>query len=440
MRTTFSDLVDLATDCLSQDLPRHVAVMRRQASGLTPTEQHELAEAHADLTDALHQLGSYLLNPSGSISIRARSGDDLKILAALGRRARRRDWTALKPTKASPAWPLMRAAQLTRAATDLWNTHRTAAGAPRTAEGSLMRHPSTLGAAIREWRRLVCAAAVAADMIHDGWTRGSTVKGRSFVRFPRPRIQTISSMGRVSLGVAIAPDMKTNGPLARVDERVDHIRRLTWAMRARGQSSVPIILNLAAIGIILSDSHAQALSRAQAPSRQSDHELPCASSCDCSDSAIEIMVIGAKWQAVLTLTKDLTSAHPQTTALQVERQEISRLCELLFTSHDQDWDSTTSALAGIVSTYSEIGEDLAMALGKVNPRYDFFIRGKTLKHDFLTRRPDLIAAKFANHAVPATQETISSLQDALSAISRRGTILDSRAHPPAIKAHEGTAA
>ena len=119
---------------------------------------------------------------------RRRGGPDARLLRSLETVARPRDWSEPSPTD-GPGADLAEAALLIRSAADLWATHHCADGRPRSPEASRMRHPSTLGAASREWRTLVALTATAAGALaeHGGGTTLTEAAVAALRGFPRPR-------------------------------------------------------------------------------------------------------------------------------------------------------------------------------------------------------------------------------------------------------------
>ena len=102
---------------------------------------------HRDLTAALAHLGRTLgLDPAGPAHDRAprlvASDSDHWLVRTLGTLGQTREWTPSAPSGCAATARVSAAAMSVRAAADLWATHRSPDGAPRSPEASRMRHPS----------------------------------------------------------------------------------------------------------------------------------------------------------------------------------------------------------------------------------------------------------------------------------------------------------
>ena len=164
-RATYAELTHVAGRRLARAL---VAIESR---GPREPRSNGSAAAYRDLADALAHLGSRLVTPIPRVpasgrSTRVRRGPDTHLLASLREVAQARNWDHPHPVEGIAA-DLDRAAVLLRAAADLWATHHTPDGHPRSIEGSRMRHPATLGAALREWRWMVTLSAALAGALAD---------------------------------------------------------------------------------------------------------------------------------------------------------------------------------------------------------------------------------------------------------------------------------
>ena len=102
---------------------------------------HEVAVAHRDLSFALAHLGRVLAQPAAGATDQGRRrarrhGPEARLLRDLERRGAPRDWSVSPPEDGTAARDLWESARAIRAAADLWATHHTPAGAPRSPESS----------------------------------------------------------------------------------------------------------------------------------------------------------------------------------------------------------------------------------------------------------------------------------------------------------------
>ncbi|MGB7962606.1 MAG: hypothetical protein WCF12_06550, partial [Propionicimonas sp.] len=257
--TTYAELTHAALEGIA------LARAATTASNLPdPGTLEDAVAAHRDLTAALAHLGRTIAAPGGEPR-------DLPLIERLESIARPRAWTAPGPST-EPGVALDHSARLTRAAADLWATHHTPAGAPRSPEASRLRHPAVLGAASRSWRDLVAAAAdscaalgARAEELGIG-NPASMLQDRADPAgdYPRPEPSRIASPpAPVAITVARPAVCTAQGPMVELTDRVNRLRHLAWSLAAQEMAPAHVLRNLAATGAALGQAACHA-SRAAA--------------------------------------------------------------------------------------------------------------------------------------------------------------------------------
>jgi hypothetical protein len=459
-RTTYSDLTNAAAHELARGL--HLAQRnavdpeRSEADQHRPDQQwaeHDRAagrsllaamDAHRDLSAALAHLGRVLDLPpggSGPTGRTARRGTaDARLVRDLEERAAARDWTEPIPAEESVPGALWRASRLIRAAADLWTTHHTPGGAPRSPEASRMRHPAVLGAATRQWRDLVEVAGAVADQLvalaapaesgepdgqpasgHEtdagvtGRVRQVTDEAVSAVQsYPRPARPAATPVPLVDLPVA-RPSQPPGGcvdPLTEVVERIDAIHRMVWQLAEAGSAPAPLLANVAAIGMAVAQS-------AEAAHRRAGALVPPGPTRDCHREAADAALRSRSlWRAVATQVEPLRTPHPATSAVQVQRAELTRALARLTSAPVEGIEPTAEALSRASREYAELADLAQRALRSAHERGEIYLLGRALPNEALTRRPDLLQAKLAGQVVPAPTVVVRRLEAALRAIAR----------------------
>jgi hypothetical protein len=462
VRTTYSDLTGDAAehlgrtlqllDCLAPQLEGTSGSSNQVPEPGPEAAQVELcraADAHRDLTAALVHLGRSLMEPisQGRPSGRwpGARGGDATLLTELAPHAAARDWTAPLPAPETPAGALTHAARLTRAAADLWSTHRCSRGGPRSPEASLMRHPSMLGAATREWRELIVLAGAIADRMvalappgtPDGqaWMPGTPGPAD----YPRPSVRrhgdhhakSAAPATRVDLTVARPTPKLASDPLTAIRDRVDHLRRVAWMLAETGSAPIPILANTAAIGVMLASATARA-HRASTDllepahtrgSEGSDQARPDpdhhAEATGPETGAATADLLAQRWSDVARLVADLRSAHPSLTAIQVDRVDLARLLDqLMMHATGPGAPSIAESLSESLQMYAEVARHLAVAVHRAHGRGEIYLRGRALPANALPRRPELLEAKLADRPVPLPTSMIRELEDAYAELHR----------------------
>lgn len=447
--TTYSDLTGDASAQLARALELlggadDQASGADQGPGPAQINAGDAAAAHRDMTSALIHLGRTLLQPvddgSGTRS-RLRNASraaDAALLERLSPWAQPRDWCDPHPNPQSPAGCLTFAARLTRAAADLWSTHRGTHGGPRSPEASRMRHPSMLGAATREWRDLVAATAAVADRIQALQASAPladplfpTAANASDFPTPTPTRRAAADdqldepRGRVDLTVARPGSHPTADPILAIRDRVDHLRRMSWILAESGSAPIPILANAAAIGVLLASAtaHVQRLAAEQDadPTTALDHAAGV------RPDAAE--VLGRRWSELARLVADLRSAHPPTTAIQVERVDLARLLtDVTRRAHRGEAREVADSLASALQAYTDVARHLGIALRAAYDRGEVYLRGRALPAHVLPRHSDLLEAKLADRPVPIPASMLRQVESAFVEI-HGGSAPDRRRRP-----------
>ena len=411
-RTTYAQLTEQAARCIARAT---LSVSMDAAAGRRPNAE---VAAHQDLAAALVHLGGTLTRPLGAgleRPGRRRGGPDARLLRSLETVARPRDWSQPGPAD-GPGADLMEAALLIRSAADLWATHHCSDGRPRSPEASRMRHPSTLGAASREWRTLVTLAATVADALAEngrcptlGEAEVAALRG-----FPRLRDDRRPPAPHGLLDLTVArPGIRRGRPaLEEVADRVSRLRHLAWTLAEVGSAPATVHGNLAAIGIALHRAAAKAhrsLAQGTAGSPSRDQHI---------EAAVRAEEAESRWREVADQIRALRTPHPGTHPIQIERLDIDRLLSRAVPSgvplaHPEvGW-----SLSRIADSFSEVAALNASALRAAHDRGDLLLVGRAIPTDALPRRPDLLEARLTDQVIPAPTTVISRLEASYRSIA-----------------------
>ncbi len=414
--TTYAQLTGQAARCIARAT---IEAVQEPCGGNGPDALG--ISAHHDLADALVHLAKTLAKPLGGATAsparRRRGGPDSRLLRALEEVARPRSWSEPGPTD-GPGAALAHAALLIRAAADLWSTHHSADGRPRSPEASRMRHPSTLGAASREWRTLVALTAEAAEALveHGRPDEPSEPAIADLRAFPRPRGDAggpIATEGLLDLTVARPGIRPGQPPLDELSERVVRLRHLAWTLSEVGSAPYAVHGNLAAIGIALHHAARTAhLSLAErAPSQQiRDRHLDAANHAAMGESG---------WREISEQVRALRTPHPSTHPIQIERLDIDRLLSRAAPSgHPVSRPEVGWVLSRIAASFTEVAAHNAVALRAAQDRGDLLLLGRAIPTDALPRRPDLLAARLSDQVIPAPTAVIARLESHYRAIAK----------------------
>lgn len=397
----------------------------------------EVIESHLDVVAALAHLGRTLHLPiarAGQAPPRRRSsGDsrDQKLVRHLDSLGCVRPWEATGPDDLT-ARRLLHASRLIRAAADLWATHRTADGSPRSPEASRMRHPATLGAAMRELRALATiTTGLAATLVglvdartdedtrevpheHISRLRSITELVATSLGSPAParaRTGTGDPVADLRLTVANPGRMRTADALDRISDVIDRLRRLTWGMAEQGAAPAPVLANTAAIGVMLH--------RAAAAVHREAGNLDAAASTAHLEAALHEEAQRAAWLGVGTLVSSLRTAHPARTAIQIDRLDLSRLLDQVTTrTSTSDLHRCAEQLSSLARAFDEVAAFHARGVRATHGRGELYVAGRSLPREVITRRPDLLPAKLADEVVPILTVTARRVEDAFLAIAR----------------------
>lgn len=416
--TTYSDL--------TSDARRHLQAALEETAA--PNEAGPLPSAvamHADVTGALAHLGRVLAAPMPGAAGHAtsgwrRGGPPQRLVRELDRVAQPWGWTQEAPEESVTAH-LRQSARLIRTAADLWATHQSPTGAPRSLESCRMRHPATLGAATRQWRDLTGLAAAVAQALLDlgDGSRPATASGPATAseaqadtaaldrlrRFPQVDVEPEEGAALVDLTVARPRPSTASHPLVQIAEIVNRVRETTWALAEAGSAPAPVLANTAAIGMLLHGAASQAHLRAaqDVPDGAKGHR----------EAASRHHGSAAQWAEIARQVAALRTAHPPMTALQIERLDLARL---LSRASSRRIASDSERVAGELSrsalSFDEVAQFHHRAVGSAQQAADLYVAGRTLTHELLRRRPDLLHAKLADRLVPAPTVVVRRLQDA----------------------------
>lgn len=396
--TTFSDLTADAALQLRQAHP-----LTRPRLPLDGTALLDALTAHRDLSHGLATLGRALATTGARASVggpaRARGATEL-LLRRIELRAAARPWDAGDP-EGPCAGLLLGSARLIRAAADLWATHHTADGTPRSPEAGRMRHPSVLGAVWREWHALAGLAADVADDLDETAGALNVAAGlRSAVAaYPRsPEGTAGTAPAAVRLPVAHPPLPASRQPLVELDARLGRLHTLAWDLAHRGRAPAHVLRILAAIGAAVSSAAAACGEGpgAQRTGGQRPRTTP------------ESARAGA-WQAVVEALDPIQTLHESRTSLQLERLRIVRLLECVPTGSPLRHDAAPS-LSNMAEAYAQLATMNVRGLRRAHERGDVLVMGRAIPGNIIGRRRDLLHAKLLDTAVPAPTACIELLE------------------------------
>lgn len=447
--TTYSELTGSAQQRLA------IALSRPElgAEGMAPEALRAASMAHRDLSAALAHLGRTLMLPIATAPTTQRRaarrrGPTGRVLMDLERRGRGRDWALPEPDPGTAARDVWEAARAIRAAADLWATHHSASGAPRTPESSRMRHPAVLGAATREWEALVATARDVADALlraigtdhHDQAQRvDSGADLTHLVSYPGTTARAMAAGSVVDVTVARPLPSRSGDALTLLAESVTRLRQAAWTLAESGQAPIPALANLAAVGAALSLAAAEAAETLvgaegvgvpePADRAHSGGSGRAAVRVGASDhpGAEALRRMHAAWAEAGEALADLRSPHPSTTILQVERLDVLALLRRVHTERRQVDSSDRTAtgaggsaadLAALARSYADVAGFNARGLGAAAARGDIYIRGEALPQHSLARRPDLLQAKLEKALVPAPTVVVMALEGSYRGVLR----------------------
>ena len=453
--TTYSELTSSAQQRLAMALNRP----ELGADGMVQELLRAASMAHRDLSAALAHLGRTLMlpvatAPTSQRRAARRRGPAGRVLMDLERRGRGRDWALPEPDPGTAARDIWEAARAIRAAADLWATHHSGSGAPRTPESSRMRHPSVLGAATREWEALVATARDVADALlramgTDRPDRAQSVDSgpdlTHLVGYPGGLARAMAAGSVVDVTVARPLPSRSGDALTLLAESVTRLRQAAWTLAESGQAPIPALANLAAVGAALSLAAAEAAETVQAAGAggalgDAGDAAAVAHAHSGGPSRAEVRVGASDHQCAEALRRmhdawadageslrDLRSPHPSTTILQVERLDVLALLRRVRTERRQSDTSdrtgmrpggSASALAALARSYADVAGFNARGLGAAAARGDIYIRGEALPQHSLARRPDLLQAKLEKALVPAPTMVIAALERSYRGVLR----------------------
>jgi hypothetical protein len=424
--TTYSRLTRSATSQLAQ-----VLIALDAARPGDPAPISAALAAHRHLTAMLGHLGSTLRRPLavppevGPRPRRPRGSDDTlaRRLTAAGAI---RDWSEAAPTDGSPAEGLLAAARLIGAAADLWATHHDPSGAPRSPEAARMRHPATLGAATREWRELVVVAAACADALARSavGTGAQDEARRHAAALPEPTLTPRAARGPVTITVARPARTRPADPLVAIEAGVRALQLTAWQLARTGTAPIPVLVNLAVVGVHLNRAAAAVGQRAHTGGEGTE---------DLAGACVRARAAALGWRRAVAALAPLRSAHPATTSVQVERLELQHLLDRVSTGPrpGPDWAAAAEVLIRLSRGYDEVAAHLAEALTAAHAREEVLLDGRRLPNELLSRRPDLLEAKLRGWPVPSPTAPITHAQASLGAVAEPDQYPVAQAGPPA---------
>jgi hypothetical protein len=284
-----------------------------------------------------------------------------------------------------------------------------------------MRHPSTLGAASREWRALVALVAEVAEWMAEGG-HGATLTEAEVAalrRFPRPRGDSGGPVpaGRLlDLTVARPGIRRGQPPLDELSDRVARLRHLAWTLAETGSAPATVHGNLAAIGVALHHAAAQAhQSLAETAPNGTVRQRHRAAAGRAQEAR-------AQWREVAGQVRALRTPHPQAHPIQIERLDIDRLLSraapggIPLSRPEVGW-----SLSRIAESFTEIAEHNANALSAAQDRGDLLLIGRAIPTGALPRRPDLLEARLADQVIPAPTAVVATLVANYRAIAQGAT-------------------
>ncbi len=312
-----------------------------------------------------------------------------------------------------PHGALADASVLIRAAADLWATHHTADGQPRSPEAARMRHPSTLGAASRQWRLLVRLLADAIRSHPDvaaGLAAPESEAVDTISRITGTAKPSEASLKLLELTVAHPVPRRGQPALDALGDRVGRLRRLAWALAESGSSPAVVHSNIAAIGITVSraaaTAHRHEAHRARHVGARSRH----------LDAAARAESAGSAWRFVAEQLRDLRTPHPGSHPIQIERLEIERLLDRVATDAAASTRPEIAwTLGRLAASFAEIADLNRRALRDGYERGDLLLLGRAIPTEALSRRPDLLQARLTDQVVPAPAAVFTQLEGAYRA-------------------------
>lgn len=373
-------------------------------------------DAHRDLAAALAQLGRALARPPAGTaargSTRRRGGTEGRLLRCLEVVAAPRDWETPMPAT-GPHGALADASVRIRAAADLWATHHTADGHPRSPEAARMRHPSTLGAASRQWRllvRLLAGAIRSHPDVAAGLTAPESEAVDTISRITGTAMPSEASLKLLELTVARPVPRRGQPALDALGDRVDRLHRLAWALAESGSSPAVVHSNIATIGIALhraaATAHRHEAHRARHSGARGRH----------LDAAARAESAGSAWRIVAEQLRDLRTPHPGSHPIQIERLEIDRLLARVATDAGEGTRPEIAwTLGRLAASFAEIADLNRRALRDGYERGDLLLRGRAIPTEALSRRPDLLQARLTDQVVPAPTAVLTQLECAYRA-------------------------
>ncbi len=295
-----------------------------------------------------------------------------------------------------------------RAAADLWATHHTADGQPRSPEAARLRHPSTLGAASRQWRllvRLLAGAITSHPDVAAGLTAPESEAVDTISRLTGAAKPSESSLELLELTVARPVPLRGQPALDVLGDRVDRLRRLAWALAESGTSPAVVHSNIAAISISLNrgaaTAHRREAHRARQGSTRGRH----------LDAAARAESAGSAWRFVAEQLRDLRTPHPGRHPIQVERLEIDRLLARVATDASGGTRPEIAwTLGRFAASFAEIAELNLRALHQGYERGDLLLLGRAIPTEALSRRPDLLQARLTDQVIPAPTAVFTKLE------------------------------
>jgi len=339
-----------------------------------------------------------------------------------------RDWDDPAPREGVGA-DLARSALLIRTAADLWATHYTADGLPRSAEASRMRHPATLGAATRQWRALVSLAGLAADSLARSLPPERTPEGiaASLRDFPRPGAEPAPRPHSDVLDLTVARPRPGRGPtpLLDVESRCLQLRHLAWQLASSGNANSVVLGNMAAIATTV-HHRAAAAHRSQAGTEPGTRTASLH-----LDTAAGLEEQAHLWEDVSEHVRALRSPHSATHPIQIARLDIVRMLARVSTTPPGLTADTCWGLSRIASIFSQIAAFHAESIRSAHERGDLLLMGRAVPTEALPRRPDLLEARLSNRVIPAPSHTITQLEAAYRTISGRKKDAVPDVSPPA---------
>lgn len=309
----------------------------------------------------------------------------------------------------SPAHDLLRAAQLIHAAADLWSTHQSPTGSPRSPEAARMAHPSVLGAAMRRWRDLAAKANTVAAAVDGRAICVDSLSADSGCA-QRPKQTT-----RDPLAIPVArPPLRAGGaPLDELSGRIAALRHYAWHLSERQVAPAVVLRNLAEVGVLVSRGSLVTC----APGRKEHWANPPhrgAARCAGHDRAAEA------WCAVRRSLSPIRSAHPATHVIQVELMQVARRVEEVLVLHRRGAKHDEVCLSQLAAALNDVALYSARAVRRAHSRGDLYVTGRGIPGSLASKHPDLLRAKLEGGIVPAptaaVRQVLRSYRDVLNAL------------------------